>query len=871
MRLPSFEPTEDEVRIASQILDLMNGQPGGSLDSSAAIEVFKRSGLDFLTLRDIWEVADENASGDLSRDELTKALRLIGWVQAGEVLHQSLLTKSGPIPTLDGITNRTMPPPARPVTPSPSPAPPLPTYSIQSPPLRLEDVRAFKQTFVEAGPVNGLLSSTSFSRVAHQAHNEQSIGAKVMDAFMASNLSYEDIRTVWKLVDISDRRIGLDFREFTFAMYYIQALQSCKIPAVPDTIPHELYDQFKQLDAVIQNTPAPSPRPPPSRPPPPPPPTTKPAFKRSPRPSSSSAASGPTSPSLASSSESLSASVSSLAVLPSPEELPVASDVWDISFYEKFEADKQFVKLDTENKGYIDGKTATEFMLSYNMSSADLARIWNLADVDEENRLDTDTFAVAMYLIQKKLAGEDIPVTLPPSLIPPSRRQHTSSLPSSKVPPLSPRSSFKAKPPPPPPPLIRRQSTDKKLLHRNSISSPITPHPTHSPSMSLSEPLSPTVRRIKTSNANLASASFLTSNQGSRAKIVNLQPMSPFDDDFVPSASRPISPAPPATTSPEDHAALEEFKKETARLTLQVESLLEQLKSQNSLRESNEYLRDENKSLKAQIRDMERTVSEVLSANEQNGSQEQYIMEIGRLTQELLTKEGQVESMEKTAAVLTQDADELRAALREANNAVADARNERDELRSTLQTRDEELKESRGRVEEMTRAMAEPGTSTNNREMRVLFKDVTRENEKLKGQVRDMQKSMERLLLSTQSHARHDELERENNRLRAHAQEMELLVTKLQSRSSQPDSRAQKSSETLARENTQLKQQLAHGSAAYAQLRSESQTKIVDLEGKIATLTREVNRLKIEAHSASSSREDNTLPPPSYDDAFAVP
>lgn len=93
MRLPAFDSTEDEVRIASRILDLMNGQPGGSLNSNAAIEVFKRSGLDFLTLRDIWEVADENGSGDLSLEELTKALRLIGWIQAGEVLHHSLLTK----------------------------------------------------------------------------------------------------------------------------------------------------------------------------------------------------------------------------------------------------------------------------------------------------------------------------------------------------------------------------------------------------------------------------------------------------------------------------------------------------------------------------------------------------------------------------------------------------------------------------------------------------------------------------------------------------------------------------------------------------------------------------------------------------------
>ncbi|KAF9051673.1 hypothetical protein BJ165DRAFT_1401155 [Panaeolus papilionaceus] len=855
MRLPAFDSTEDEVRIASRILDLMNGQPGGSLNSNAAIEVFKRSGLDFLTLRDIWEVADENGSGDLSLEELTKALRLIGWIQAGEVLHHSLLTKFGPIPTLDGITNDALPPPGRPMSPSPSPLPPLPIPPIQSPPLRLEDVRTFKQTFMEAGPVNGLLSS-----------------GKVMDAFMASNLSYEDIRTVWKLVDTSERRIGLDFREFTFAMYYLQALQSCKIPAVPDVIPNDLYDQFSQLDKAIQkasSTPPrlPQSRPPPSRPPPPPPPSSKPPSNHL------------IVPPALHPSDSMSASISSLSVITTQDELQAPNDPWDMPAYEKFESDKQFVRLDTENKGYIDGEAASKFMLSYNLTSADLARIWNLADINEENRLDTDTFAVAMHLIKKKLSGEDIPTTLSPSLIPPARRRPIPSLSSPKIMPLSPRPSLRSKPPPPPPPPpLGKPSMDQKLSHRNSISSPISPHPSHFSSLSLPEALNSNVRRVKSTNANLASASFLTSGPGPRVKpvLAHAQPLSPFDDDFVPShsGSRSSSPAPAATPSPEEREnreALEEFKKETARLTLQVEGLLEQLKSQNSLREANEQLRDENQSLKAQLRDMERTVLEVLSANEQNGSQEQYTMEIGRLTQELLSKEGQMESLERTATVLTQDATELRTALREANNATSETRAERDELKAVLQQRDEQLKEARGRVEEMTKAMAEPGTSTNNREMRVLFKDVTKENEKLKTQVRDMQKSMERLLLSTQSHARHDELERENKRLRANVQELELLAAQLQSTSGQANAEAQRNSETLARENTQLKKQLATGSAAYAQLRSESRTTIVDLEGKIATLTQEVNRLKIEAHAAANPREDNALPPPSYDDSFTVP
>lgn len=54
----------------------------------------------------------------------------------------------------------------------------------------------------------------------------------------------------------------------------------------------------------------------------------------------------------------------------------------------------------------------------------------DLADINNDGRLTRDGFAVAVYLIQKKLAGTDIPATLPPSLIPPSMRtSHVSSFP----------------------------------------------------------------------------------------------------------------------------------------------------------------------------------------------------------------------------------------------------------------------------------------------------------------------------------------------------------------------------------------------------------------------------------------------------------
>lgn len=51
----------------------------------------------------------------------------------------------------------------------------------------------------------------------------------------------------------------------------------------------------------------------------------------------------------------------------------------------------------------------------------------DLADINSDGRLTRDGFAVAMHLIQKKLAGVDIPATLPLSLIPPSARTNDAS------------------------------------------------------------------------------------------------------------------------------------------------------------------------------------------------------------------------------------------------------------------------------------------------------------------------------------------------------------------------------------------------------------------------------------------------------------
>ena len=68
------------------------------------------------------------------------------------------------------------------------------------------------------------------------------------------------------------------------------------------------------------------------------------------------------------------------------------------------------------------GNTARSEMMKSKLPSSVLRRIWALSDIDQDGQLDRDEFAVAMFLIDHKLAGNDLPDVIPERLVPPSKR-----------------------------------------------------------------------------------------------------------------------------------------------------------------------------------------------------------------------------------------------------------------------------------------------------------------------------------------------------------------------------------------------------------------------------------------------------------------
>ncbi|XP_061222855.1 EH domain-containing protein 2-like, partial [Neopsephotus bourkii] len=77
--------------------------------------------------------------------------------------------------------------------------------------------------------------------------------------------------------------------------------------------------------------------------------------------------------------------------------------------------------------GKLSGRRAKGWMVTSNLPSSVLGRIWKLSDVDRDGMLDAEEFALAGHLIGAKLEGRGLPSDLPPRLVPPSKRRQKGS------------------------------------------------------------------------------------------------------------------------------------------------------------------------------------------------------------------------------------------------------------------------------------------------------------------------------------------------------------------------------------------------------------------------------------------------------------
>lgn len=95
---------------------------------------------------------------------------------------------------------------------------------------------------------------------------------------------------------------------------------------------------------------------------------------------------------------------------------------WIITPQEKAKYDQILISA-VDNQGYISASQAKQIFAQSGLRENMLRHIWDLADMNRRGKLNSDEFAVAMYLIYAKLGGRDLPRELPQELVPPSQRE----------------------------------------------------------------------------------------------------------------------------------------------------------------------------------------------------------------------------------------------------------------------------------------------------------------------------------------------------------------------------------------------------------------------------------------------------------------
>ncbi|KAG2235262.1 hypothetical protein INT48_004729, partial [Thamnidium elegans] len=273
-----------------------------------------------------------------------------------------------PLPQFDGVA------------PSPISTPLLSAPSINSSIITAAEREKYANIFKVHQPVNGVLDANTARNV-----------------FLKSKLPMDTLGQIWNLADV--RQSGsLNQTEFIIAMHYIAKLMDGTLSSLPDKLPPAVFQSANgsttQQSPLVRNM-----------------------TLNSPAIGGLRQHSIMTPPQRARTIDSL----GNLAFGPSaPIHEPVQQ--WDVSAQEKQQFDAYFNKIDSAKAELIQGKEAVEFFKNSRLPEAELAHIWDLSDIQQRGALSRDEFAVAMYLIHKRLAGDQLPQTLPKSLIPPSNQ-----------------------------------------------------------------------------------------------------------------------------------------------------------------------------------------------------------------------------------------------------------------------------------------------------------------------------------------------------------------------------------------------------------------------------------------------------------------
>ncbi|SCU78418.1 LAFA_0A06502g1_1 [Lachancea sp. 'fantastica'] len=393
----------------------------GIVTGEAVKPLFSQSGLSAQVLSQIWALCDNGNQGFLNFDQFSAALRLISHVQANPSVVVSPELYQTPAPKISAVS-----------APAVNNQSNLSAASTGTPNLGSNNIPA-------VSPYDVSKFSQLFDRSTDGAPSLP--GDKAREIFLKAKLPTPTLGVIWNLCDRNDSGT-LDKSEFIMAMHLIQ-LAMTNNPAVaslPDVLPNHLWGSI--------NVPAAS------------------------RPEVSANSTG----------FSVNSPVSrqpSLNRVSSSTFSNAASD-WTLSFDKKQQFDVIFDSLDKNKAGTLGSQVLVPFFLSSRLSQDILATVWDLADIHNNAEFSKMEFAIAMFLIQKKKSGINLPDVVPDQLLQspalglytqqPSQHQQQQQGPLPSIPSRDTKPSFSDSTQPP---AERSQSALGDLLTLNeSFSSP---------------------------------------------------------------------------------------------------------------------------------------------------------------------------------------------------------------------------------------------------------------------------------------------------------------------------------------------------------------------------------------------------------------
>ncbi|KAI9261325.1 hypothetical protein EDC94DRAFT_609861 [Helicostylum pulchrum] len=385
--------TPQEQKYFVQLFQSVSKTQDGIVTGNEAVRFFATSGVPNEILSEIWEAADRDKVGYLTPETFSIALKLIACAQHGKEAAEPVLATVVPLPQFDGVA------------PSPISTPLLSAPSINSSIITAAEREKYANIFKVHQPVNGVLDATTARSV-----------------FLKSKLPMDTLGQIWYLADV--RQSGsLNQTEFIIAMHYIAKLMDGTLSSLPDKLPPAVFQSANGSTTPQQS------------------PLVRNMTLNSPAIGGLRQHSIMTPPQRARTIDSL----GNLAFGPSAP-IHEPAQHWDVSAQEKQQFDAYFDKIDSAKAELIQGKEAVEFFKNSRLPEAELAHIWDLSDIQQRGALSRDEFAVAMYLIHKRLAGDQLPQTLPKSLIPPSNNNNHNQLQSPFTNVVSSPSLFTASP-----------------------------------------------------------------------------------------------------------------------------------------------------------------------------------------------------------------------------------------------------------------------------------------------------------------------------------------------------------------------------------------------------------------------------------------